>query len=605
MSSPPVVSAGRAEFRAAVAEPVATKAAPRRSYRAELTIASGGGGLLICFSVTLLLSATLLFLVQPMVGKMILPYLGGTPAVWTTCMVFFQATLLAGYAYAHLAATRLGLGSQTALHALVLVVPLAVLPIVVRGGAAPPTEGNPTIWLLGCLLVSAGLPFFVVSATGPLLQRWFAMTPHPSAHDPYFLYAASNAGSLVALLGYPLLLEPYLPLADQSIVWAFGYAVLFILIAMSAILVVRCSAGVAGTHDTRLPQTEGRTQSSATRDVGLAERVEAITLRRRLWWVFAAAVPSSLMLGVTTHITTNLAPVPLLWVLPLAIYLLTFILVFARSRPIPHRWMVRLLPFLLPPAVAITFLDLPRMGWVAIVVHLATFFVAAMVCHGALSDRRPAAGRLTEFYLCLSIGGVLGGVFNAIVAPLVFRSIVEYPLAMVLACLFLPRRNGSAPEASGRRMDWLIPLGLAGVAATGLLILRAGAWGESLGLRLVVFGPMALACFALKDRPLRFALGMAVLMLTLGGYVALHRGTGLYAGRNFYGVKRVAVDGEGVFRVLTHGNTTHGKQFIDEARSDEPLTYYHRRGPLGDVFAAVRKTGRTASVGVIGLGAGS
>lgn len=594
-SAPACNPAGPREFRA-LAEP--RRAVTPLATDARAAVGGSLGPLLPCFAITIFLSAMLLFLVQPMVGKMILPRLGGTPAVWNACMLFFQAALLAGYGYAHLSTTWLGARRQAAMHVVILALPLLVLPIVIGPNARPPAEGSPALWLLGQLFVAVGLPFFVVSTTGPLLQKWFAGTGHPSAADPYFLYAASNAGSLIALLGYPILVEPYLPVGVQTRMWSIGYWAFAVLVATCAMLTLRASRREAETGG-----ATPRVRDFVTPATAVVPK--EVTRPRRMWWVLAAFVPSSLMLGVTTHITSNLAPVPLLWVLPLALYLLTFILVFARNRPIPHSAVCHVLPFLLPPIVVLTYFDLPRLGWVAILGHLVTFFVAAMVCHGELADRRPGARHLTEFYLWMSIGGVLGGVFNALIAPTIFDTIAEYPIAIILVCLLLPKRRGSVDDAGNRQRDLTRPVTMGILAAAIILAVRAGGWGESLGLRMVVFTPLALVCFSFKNRPVRLALGMCVFVAAMSGYSGLHRGRQLYAGRNFFGVKRVTLDTTGKFRVLIHGGTTHGKQFADPARGHEPLTYYHRTGPLGDIFAAVSGVGEAPPVAAVGLGAGS
>ncbi len=558
-------------------------------------VSAGLGLLLPCFTVTIFVSALLLFVVQPMVAKMVLPRLGGTPAVWNTCLVFFQAVLLAGYAYAHLTTSWLGVRRQAVLHLGVLLVPLLVLPIVVERIGLPLAGSSPALWLLGCLLMTVGLPFFVVSTSGPLLQKWFAGTNHPSAKDPFFLYAASNAGSLIALLGYPLLLERWLPVAGQSRLWSYGYVLLIALVGACAVLLWRRRHGATG------PGAE----PSADDDIGLTQPLAAPTLQRRMWWLFAAFVPSSLMLGVTTHITSNLAPVPLLWVLPLSIYLLTFVLVFARKQLIPAALTAKLLPFMVLPLAIITIIELPKMGWVAILAHLATFFVAAMVCHGQLARSRPHVRHLTEYYLWISIGGVLGGIFNALISPVVFSSIAEYPIALVLACFLLPRTRSVKPEAQARRNDLAAPLAVAVVTIAAMAAVWLGGWGDSLGMRLLLFGPLGLVCFSFKDRPVRFTLGLAVFVATLPYYCAMHRGQDLYESRNFFGVKRVTIDPDKRFRTLVHGTTTHGKQLIDPARRNEPVAYYHRSGPLGDIFATFSGDAAKAHVGVIGLGAGS
>ena len=405
--------------------------------------------MVLVFGLTLFVSSVLLFLVQPMVGKMILPSLGGTPAVWNTCMVFFQAALLGGYAYAHASVNWLGVRRQAALHLILLFIPLAVLPIVIGQDATPPTRGNPVFWLLGQLAWRVGLPFFVVSTSAPLLQRWFADTGHPAAKDPYFLYAASNLGSFLALLAYPLVVEPTLHLESQSVVWAGGYGALIGLILICAIVVWRSRSG-GGTNPV------GQDEALS----GDLPATSAPTPGRRLRWVLLALVPSSLMLGVTTHVTTDLAPVPLLWIIPLALYLLTFVFVFARKPPISHALMLRVFPFaIVPAAILVVLVELPPVPDVVLVlVQLVTFFVAAMVCHGELVASRPAAGHLTEFYLWMSVGGVLGGLFNAVISPVLFNSLIEYPLMLVAACLALGVRGQGRGKPRVRYLDVVLPV---------------------------------------------------------------------------------------------------------------------------------------------------
>ncbi|MHC4066408.1 MAG: hypothetical protein ACYSUI_18175, partial [Planctomycetota bacterium] len=568
-------------------------------YLAESARVSTLGAVLVAvFATTLFTSALLLFLVQPMVGKMILPMFGGTPAVWNACMVFFQAALLAGYAYAHATVAWLGVRRQVALHPLVLLIPLVALPIGFASGASAPTDANPVLWLLGLLAVSVGLPFFAVATSAPLLQKWFAGTGHPDAKDPYFLYAASNCGSLLALLGYPLLFEPSFKLAEQSAFWAGGYVVLVAMIGVCALLVRRLTlaAGRGPTH---------RAPSSAADLPAIKPDISSPTMRRRMWWVVTAFVPSSLMLGVTTHITTNLAAVPLLWVIPLAVYLLTFVLVFARKPRLSHAAMARLLPFVILPTAVLTFLDLQRMGWLLIPLHLAMFFAAAMVCHGELARSRPSARHLTEFYLWMSVGGVLGGLFNAVLAPVVFRSVAEYPIAMVLACFLLPRRSRAADRPLARRLDLLLPVVLALVAGGIILGLQASDLKPGALTRALAFGLPAMLCFSFKERPTRFGLGFAVVLVAVAYYAGLQKGTPLHSERNFFGVKRVVGDSERNLRILVHGSTSHGSQSMDPKRSAEPLAYYHRSGPAGDVFSGVAGQGTGRQIAVIGLGVGS
>jgi hypothetical protein len=292
-----------------------------------------GPGVLLLYGLTIFLSAFLLFLIQPMFARMALPLLGGSPGVWNTALVFYQAALLAGYSYAHWSTSRLGVSRQRWLHILMLGAALIALPIHVAQGWTPPSTGNPAGWLLLLLAASVGFPFFAVSTSSPVLQRWFAATGHPAARDPYFLYAASNAGSLLALLAYPALVEPFFRLRDQAALWSGGYAVLLVLFACCA---------VAGKPLPRI-----------THDLHAdIPAKESVRLTRRLRWMFLAAVPASGMTGVTTYLSSDIAAIPLLWVIPLALYLLTFIFAFAARPMLPERLMARAFPLLVSPRLA-------------------------------------------------------------------------------------------------------------------------------------------------------------------------------------------------------------------------------------------------------------
>ena len=517
-----------------------------------------------CFAVTLFVSACLLFLVQPMVAKMILPLLGGTPAVWNTCMVFFQAALLAAYAYAHAAPAWLGTRRQTLSHLGLVALPFLVLPVAVTGWE-PAAGGNPIPWLLALLAVTAGLPFFVVATSAPLLQRWFAGTSDPAADDPYFLYAASNLGSMTALLAYPIFVEPALPLAVQSRLWTAGYAVLGGLIALCAALAWR--QGPKGAEVRQLDATPDKTTS--------------LNMGRRLRWAALAFVPSSLMLGVTTYLTTDVAAIPLLWVLPLVLYLLSFVVVFSRLGVFVHGVMVLLLPvmivLLLVPALAN--LDMTIVAMLAL--QLGAFFVAAMVCHGELALTRPPVRFLTEYFLWISVGGMLGGAFNALLAPWLFDRVVEYPLFIVLVCFLRPSLGAAhaavntGAETKSRRRH--------GRAPASLLRERLGAYGT-----------VAWALFGLWTGALMYATSYA-------GDPSMIR----HIERNFFGVLSVRVDILGECLNLEHGTTVHGMQSLDPSQRQEPLGYYHRESPIGQLFAALTPERAKQPVGVIGLGAGT
>ncbi len=471
---------------------------------------------LLVFAATLFTSAFLLFLVQPMVGKMITPLLGGTPAVWNTCMVFFQALLLVGYAYAHATSAWLGARRQAVLHLCVLLVPIAFFPLAVDRSSATGADRDPVLTVLLLLTFSVGVPFLVISTSAPLLQKWFASTDHPAARDPYFLYGASNLGSMLALLAYPGVVEPHLHLADQRRLWCVGYGLLVGLMAVCAIGLWRAPPA--------------KSAASAPGTPGLRGNISAL---RRLRWVVLAAVPSSMMLGVTTYMTTDIAPIPLLWILPLALYLLSFILVFSRLsaaaqaavvslaalgalaaiavyvpslaslseatwlRPaiwaacavgaafslrlafvrddgLLHRVFVRALPPLLLVLLFVTLSsDLgPKNLVFTIGLHLAAFFCVAMVCHGELSLDRPTPQHLTEFFLWTSVGGVTGGLLNGMVAPLVFNAIVEYELAMVVAALLVPRLSSPGVDRPWKKIADFVLLTACAVGGGILLGLR-------------------------------------------------------------------------------------------------------------------------------------
>jgi hypothetical protein len=547
--------------------------------------------LLAVYTAAIFTSAFLLFLVQPMFSKQVLPLLGGTPAVWNTCMLFFQSTLLAGYLYAHLVTRWLPGRRQVGLHLAVLALAALTLPIGVAGGWTSPSPGYPTLWLLGLLAVSIGAPFFVLSSSGPLLQKWFSGTAHPDARNPYFLYAASNLGSMIALLGYPLLVEPRWGVAEQARAWGHGF---WLLVALSAACAWLWRAGAGAAAD-------APTWSAAADP---APGAEPLTAARRARWVLLAFAPSSLLLGVTTYITTDVAAVPLLWVIPLALYLLTFIVAFARRPPVPHAAALRLQPFLVIPLVILMFWGM-RVGMTAMFgLNLAAFFVTALVCHGELARDRPAVLHLTEFYLLLALGGALGGAFNVLVAPHLFTSIAEYPLVLVLACLLRPRPRPAGGERGRSLRDVGFPLAL-GAAAAGVTLLRTAAVVGDVRLVLLPASiALAVSLLAFADRPVRFGLGLGAVLLA-AAMLPAETGAVLHAERTFFGTHRVAAKDGGAHHVLIHGTTVHGAQFRDPARSRVVTSYYHAAGPLGQLFDHLRERGRTGRVAVVGLGTGA
>jgi spermidine synthase len=550
---------------------------------------AAGGAVLAVYTAAIFTSAFLLFLVQPMFSRMVLPLLGGTPAVWNTCMLFFQAALLGGYLYAHVGAKRLGVRRQAAVHVALLAVAAALLPISVAG-AAPQGGAAPIPWLLLLMLTTVGLPFFALSATGPMLQKWFAGTGHPGAANPYWLYAASNLGSMIALLGYPFVMEPRLRLMEQSRVWAAGYALLAVLMAACAYLLWRLAPAGAATAD----------DAPAEEAAPLPGRVKAL-------WVALAFVPSSLLLSVTTFITTDVTPAPLLWVVPLALYLLTFTLAFATRPPLRHRWVLAVQPFLIGTVALLMMHAWTREPVLVIAIHLLVFFVIALVCHGELARRRPPVVHLTAFYLWISVGGVLGGIFNVLVAPVLFSRLWEYPIVLTLACLARPWPR--APF-TGRNVAVSL-LRTAALVFALLLVSRAEmpwikiTWlPEWLALSLAGLA-LVLVSLALGRMPLFLALCIGA-SLFIHANLALRKGTTLLAHRSFYGRYAVTdVREQGGYHALYHGSTLHGAQGMRPGERREPLTYYVRTGPLGQIFTATAEKAGHRRVAVVGLGTGT
>ena len=535
-----------------------------------------------------------MFSIQPMFARFVLPLFGGTPAVWSTSMLFFQAALLAGYAYAHAVTRRLGVRRAALLHVGVVLVPLLALPLDVPAEWAPHGAEDPVPRLLAALLTGVGLPFFAVATTAPLLQRWLAGTDHPAARDPYFLYRASNLGSVVGLLAYPLVLEPMLRLGAQGAVWAGGYLGLVALVTACAVVVRRSGYARAGASEAR----------AAARGDG--DPPVSLSAARRARWVGLAFVPSSLMLGVTSFATTDLAPIPLLWSVPLALYLVSFILAFAPGARTErrHRIVVLALPVAALALSIALLLEAHDPPWLLIPLHFAGFFVAALVCHGELARDRPPASRLTEFYLWLALGGVLGGAFNALLAPALFDSLLEYRLVLVLACLCLPLRPGRFPAGPHSRwLDLAVPLLLGtGVAAILALASRAGGDAEMVG-RGFALSVAAGVALNFARRPLRFGLSLGAIVLA-GALLAPGEPV-LSQDRSFFGVNRVEAQAGG-YHVLVNGTTTHGGQFVhDPDRALVPRAYYHPSGPIGQVMSEARRARGSRRVAVLGLGTGA
>lgn len=552
---------------------------------------------LVVYSLTLFVSAFLLFAVQPMYAKVVLPFLGGTPAVWNTCMVFFQAFLLLGYAYSHVSTQWLGGRRQSLLHIIVLALPLIVLPVALPSGG-PASELWPAYWLLILLTTAVGLPFFVISTSNPLLQHWFASCGGKAAKDPYILYAASNLGSLAALISYPWWIEPNFSVTRQLYVWSIGYGMLIAFTLLCMLLYWKsprvATVGLSANAPTTLTEplrNEGWTDQD--------EKAPPLDRRTELLWIGLGFVPSSLMLGLTTFITTELGAIPLLWIVPLTIYLLTFIVVFAVPNWNLGYWFSKAMPWVLLPAV---FTSLSAMKWSISVFHLIAFIVVAMACHGRLAALRPDVKHLTRFYMAMSLGGVLGGIFNSLVAPLVFKGIWEYPLVLCLAVLFREIRHPARRVPASRWLDLLIPvLGLE--ISWGVKTLMKP-WGETWGLWVGV-AVMSIYCMVWSRHRYRFFL---CLLVPIAGEIlwGISRPTILHVERSFFGVLKVSEDAFGTEHVLTHGATFHGFQSLDPAKQCQTNGYYDPTGPIVQVFSRLQpRAGESQKVAILGLGTGT
>jgi hypothetical protein len=525
------------------------------------------------FAFTLLLSSSLLFFIQPMMGKLLLPLLGGGPQVWTLCMLFFQAVLLLGYAYAHWSLKLLGPKLQPLVHFVLLISAFLSLPFGLSESsmASIPSAHDPSLWILKTLIFAAGLPFFVVSASAPLLQRWFSFTEHPDREDPYFLYSASNAGSLLGLLCYPLLVEPLTTLKSQAELWTVSYGLLGLAFV------------VCGSFVLRSPRREETRRAKST----------TIPFSRKFQWVALAFLPSSLMLGLTTYLTTDVAPTPLLWVIPLVIYLISFIFAFSRRgfRSSERGERVTRLGSLI--ALLFFLFNTPPLPIIAVfILNIALFTSWALIIHGKLAQLRPGPNELTEYFLFVSIGGVLGGIFNGLCAPLVFTNVTEYALVLALACLVT---GASKPWIALHELRWPSFLLLIGLGVIGLERLFDMEKGGVL-LFTLIFGFLILRLIE-QVRAFSFSL---LIMLFIGGHYIDFKQASIYQVRTFFGIVKVQDRSADQTRYLIDGNTAHGRESL-VAQECVPLSYFHREGPMGAVFEKINPK----RVGILGLGIGS
>jgi hypothetical protein len=559
------------------------------------------------FTATTFLSALLLFSIQPMFAKMVLPVLGGAPSVWAVAVCFFQGALLVGYCYAHLLIKIMPLRQTGVVHLALCAAAFLALPIALPAGWGEPPQGEPYLWQLGLFAVAVGLPFVAVAANAPLTQAWFAGTGDAHARDPYFLYAASNLGSLLALLGYPFLLEPAFGVSALSRFWTVGFVALVLALAGIFWLMRTAPASAAVVADPEAIRAGDLIAPSPT-------------WSQRAAWTGLSLVPSALLTAFTTHVTTDVASAPLLWVLPLALYLLTFVLVFRDRALIPKS-------ILLPLHLVAVLLALLVMSqtkhenwFLTSSVGVLVFFTSAMVAHRTLYEARPNATHLTEFYLWMSLGGALGGLAAALIAPKVFSEVFEYPLLLALSMACRPgalRFARTDLEDRSKKDDRLLT---AVLIAFCLLIIywvpwalakttyTFGGWGATHIVALII-GLALVLNWRSPPRQLIAALAMVCAVTWLPSGVK--RGD---AQRGYFGVYRVMQSLDGQFNILIHGSTLHGAQRIRDEQGEavadfSPATYYHEASPMARTIATRREilgeAGKKGRYGVIGLGTGS
>ena len=491
------------------------------------------------YPAALFLSALLLFAIQPMFTKMVLPRIGGAAAVWSVAMVFFQAALLLGYAYAHLLSRTLSPAPSALVHLGLLAVAATTLPIGIAQGFEAAPQGGLELWLLALFAASIGLPFVALAASAPLLQNWFAASGHPHAANPYLLYAASNLGSFVALMTYPFVVEPLFTLRTQILTWSVGYVVLILLIAAAAVIVARAGKP---SIDTAGPAT-----------------VAAPTIAERTMWTVFAAIPAGLVVAVTAAISTDLAAAPFLWVLPLSLYLLTFVAIFRDRAWVAHGRVLSLVPFAAVALIA-TASAVIRPYWSALlVVHLVSFVVLALACHGELYRRRPEPARLTEFYLWTSFGGVIGGIFAGLIAPHVFNGIAEYPILILAALLAMPGAFAGGPSRFLRQSG--PGLVLAALAATLMWLHVRVPANAALPVEIGLISWLALWCWSGGNRPGSSASRCSPLSL-LASSRHSRVSSKSAASSACIALSRTP---RGNWRLLLHGTTLHGAERVRNA----------------------------------------
>ena len=542
----------------------------------------------VTFIAATALGSALLFLVEPMIVRMMLPLLGGTPAAWNTAMVFFQGALLAGYLLAHLARRGLPWSSRPWIQIAFVSLGLIMLPVAIPNGWEP-ASGGQALWILAVLTVALGVPFVALAMLSPTLQGWFADTSHPQREEPYFLYAAGTVGSIVGLLSYPLLVEPLIGLRTQSRLWAMGYGVLLVLLV--------ASAGLRRRHPFRQETLTASVDPSGARD---KKGVDSATIpwRVRGAWVLMAAIPSGLLLAVTQHISTDVASIPLLWVVPLTIYLATFVIAFSRpTRGCPPTLgrvaSLMVLFFVITSSIA---LASPAWFVVVVVINLGAFGLLASAIHFELAGRRPPENRLTEYYLWIAVGGLVGGVGVALVAPIIFDSVTEYPL-LLLAALGLLWWAPFAHKSAGRRYP--VYVGSATVLTVLLLATLAGT--DKIYILILAIGVGGIVTYLVSEKWPRVFITTMACVLVIVTLISFQ--SSLHQSRSFFGVLRVIEADE--YHVLTNGSTVHGSQRFEPGISVEPTSYFVRDSGVGRVAQVLTTNSPPRRIAVVGLGTGT
>ncbi|MBF0545426.1 MAG: fused MFS/spermidine synthase [Candidatus Riflebacteria bacterium] len=612
---------------------------------------------LLLITIVSFLGACLLFFVQPFTARLFLPLAGGSPSLWNSCMLFFQTLLLLGYTFSHLCTTFLHPRRQLLAAFVVLVLPFFFFPILLPSNP-PPTIQDPTLWFLLSLFSTVGTPFFALAIVSPLLQKWLSITNLPGSKDPYFLYAASNIGSLIGLLSYPLLIEPLFGVSEQSWIFSLGYKIFFLGIIIAGFLctyIFRTSseaASVDAVSDKGLPQEIFPAQlsevASLKRDSSesVSPVVPSVILLSSetlptvaslpaepslsdvssgktdfpsaIKWIALAFIPSSLSMGVTHHISTEIAAIPLFWTIPLALYLITYILAFSPRAKINLEYLSRALALLLT-FLGFTFLRMVNEPIILILpLHLLTFFFSALLCHRTLANLRPPSNRITTFYLLIAVGGACGGIFNTLVSPLLFNSILEYPLVLALVCWVFSeslkpgkiKENGNKKNSGFRVKKSSWPLAIPALLAVWMpgitLFLGNREFMDPLLMFMRDIIPSIAAYLVSFSRP-AYAFSILVLYVFSTVIPSAH-GKLIWAERTFFGVHRVTISHDEKFVQLVHGTTIHGIQARNSMFSGQPSAYFHPSGPIGQVFQFLRKKandGKIPEVGIIGLGAGS